>query len=417
MRVPALALDSGDILIQSLAIIEYLDETHPAPPLLPHDPLARAKVRALSQLIACDIHPLNNVAPLRYLKNKLGHTQADIDAWYHHWIVTGFEALESMIAAGPYAFGPEITLADICIVPQVYNARRLKTPLDRFPKIGRVLFWMTGALLSFVAMAVSIRSLSGALNVFEILSIRNGFGLVITIIIALIRPEQRRTLLPTRLGLQFLRNAMHFAAQYAWALSITLLPFATIFALEFSMPAWATLLAYLTLGERMTVSRIGAIALGFVGVMIILRPGLAAFHPAAILVLAAAFGFAAGNIVTKKLVFTESTFSIIFWMNVIQLPMGLAGSDLQSFLRLDASYLLPVLGIGIAGLSSHYCLTNALRWGDASIVAPFDFLRLPLIALIGWWVYGESLDAFVFFGAVVIFSGIVWNVRAEAARK
>jgi maleylpyruvate isomerase len=135
MKVPALVLDDGNVLVQSLAIIEYLDEIHPSPPLLPKDPLARAKVRAFALLIACDIHPLNNVAPLRYLKNVLKHEQADIDAWYHHWILEGFEALEEMIRPGPYCFGNAVTLADVCLVPQVYNARRLKVPLDRFPKL------------------------------------------------------------------------------------------------------------------------------------------------------------------------------------------------------------------------------------------------------------------------------------------
>jgi maleylacetoacetate isomerase len=138
MRVPALRLDSGEVLIQSLAIIEYLDEVHPQPPLLPSDPVERAQVRAVAQMIACDIHPLNNVGPLRYLKNQLGQDQAKIDAWYHHWILEGFEAIEATLAPGPYSFGPAVTLADICLVPQVANARRLKTPLDRFPKIVAV---------------------------------------------------------------------------------------------------------------------------------------------------------------------------------------------------------------------------------------------------------------------------------------
>ena len=135
MRVPALRLDSGEVLTQSLAIIEYLDEIDPEPPLLPRDPVERAKVRALAQLIACDIHPLNNLAPLRYLKNELGQEQAKIDAWYHHWILEGFTALETMVRPGPYAFGGAVTLADVCLVPQVYNARRLKVPLERFPKV------------------------------------------------------------------------------------------------------------------------------------------------------------------------------------------------------------------------------------------------------------------------------------------
>ena len=138
MRVPALVTAAGDVLIQSLAIIEYLDETHPEPPLLPRDPIARAKVRALADLIACDIHPLNNTSPLRYLKNEMGQPQSAIDAWYHHWIITGFEALEALIKPGPYCFGSQVTMADICLVPQVYNARRFKVPLDRFPGIVAV---------------------------------------------------------------------------------------------------------------------------------------------------------------------------------------------------------------------------------------------------------------------------------------
>jgi maleylacetoacetate isomerase len=135
MRVPALVAPGGEILIQSLAIIEYLEETHPEPPLLPKDPVARAKVRALAQLIACDIHPLNNTSPLRYLKNQMGQEQTAIDAWYRHWVREGFAALEALIEPGPYACGKAVTLADICLVPQVYNARRLKVPLDPFPKI------------------------------------------------------------------------------------------------------------------------------------------------------------------------------------------------------------------------------------------------------------------------------------------
>ncbi len=138
MRVPVLVTPGGDTLIQSLAIIEYLEETHPEPALLPKDPVARAKVRALAELIACDIHPLNNTSPLRYLKNEMGQQQSAIDAWYHHWIITGFEALEALIAPGPYAWGSKVTLADVCLVPQVYNARRLKVPLDAFPKIVAV---------------------------------------------------------------------------------------------------------------------------------------------------------------------------------------------------------------------------------------------------------------------------------------
>ena len=135
MRVPALVTSSGEVLIQSLAIIDYLDETHPNPPLLPKNPIARARARSLAEIVACDIHPLNNTSPLRYLKRVMHQEQSAIDAWYHHWVTEGFDALEALVGPGPYCCGSDVTIADICLVPQVYNARRLKVPLDKFPKI------------------------------------------------------------------------------------------------------------------------------------------------------------------------------------------------------------------------------------------------------------------------------------------
>ena len=134
-RVPALALETGEVLLQSLAIMEYLDEVYPDPQLLPKDPIERAQVRAVVQIIACDIHPLNNVGPLNYLRSALKADQSTIREWYRHWIVTGFEAVEALIRPGPYAFGRSVTMADICIVPQVANARRFKVPLERFPNV------------------------------------------------------------------------------------------------------------------------------------------------------------------------------------------------------------------------------------------------------------------------------------------
>jgi maleylpyruvate isomerase len=138
MRVPALALPAGDVLIQSLAIIEYIDELHPEPPLLPAEATARAHVRAIAQIVACDIHPLNNLVVLQYLKNTLKHAQPAIDAWYHHWVMEGFKAIEALIEPAPYACGAQVSLADVCLVPQVFNARRLKVPLETFPKIVAV---------------------------------------------------------------------------------------------------------------------------------------------------------------------------------------------------------------------------------------------------------------------------------------
>jgi maleylacetoacetate isomerase len=138
MRVPSLVLPSGEVLVQSLAIINYLDEVHKEPPLLPADAPTRAHARAIAEIIACDIHPLDNLAPLNYLRDPLGHDQDAVRAWYHHWIIEGFDAIETMIKPGPYAFGAAATIADICLVPQVANARRFKVPLDKYPSIVAV---------------------------------------------------------------------------------------------------------------------------------------------------------------------------------------------------------------------------------------------------------------------------------------
>lgn len=136
-RVPSLDI-GATTLIQSPAILEYLDEVYPEPPLLPVGAVTRAKVRAIASLIACDIHPLNNSGTLAYLKNRLGHDKAAADEWYAHWVREGFEAIEALLGPGPYAFGSRITLADIYLVPQVANARRFDIPLDAFPKIVAV---------------------------------------------------------------------------------------------------------------------------------------------------------------------------------------------------------------------------------------------------------------------------------------
>jgi maleylacetoacetate isomerase len=136
-RLPA--LDLGDtVLVQSPAILEYLDEVYPEPSLLPGDPVQRARIRAVASLVGCDIHPLNNLAVLSYIKRQLGHDQATVDEWYAHWIRQGFDAIETMIKPGPFAFGSQPTLADIYLVPQIFNARRFNIPLDAYPNIVSV---------------------------------------------------------------------------------------------------------------------------------------------------------------------------------------------------------------------------------------------------------------------------------------
>lgn len=284
-------------------------------------------------------------------------------------------------------------------------------------KIARVVLWMVGALLSFSVMAVSIRELSRAgLSIFEILAIRSGVALFVLLALLALRKDLRVHALPRRMGLNLFRNTVHYASQYSWALSLTMLPLATVFALEFTMPAWTAVLAVWFLHERMTPSRLGVVILGLIGVLVILRPGIASFNPAAILVLLAAFGYAITMITTKQLTKTETTFGIVFWMAVIQLPLSLIGSDPTVFLRFEPRHILPAIGVGMAGLTSHYCLSNAFRSGDATLVVPLDFMRIPLIAVVGWAFYGERLDVFVLLGAMIIVSGVLWNLRSEVAR-
>lgn len=282
--------------------------------------------------------------------------------------------------------------------------------------IARVVLWMTGGLVSFSTMAISIRLLSAHLNLFEVLTIRSSIGLLIMLALLALYPQFRTQIHPHRMKLTLFRNGIHFVAQYLWASGLTLLPFATVFALEFIAPAWTALLAVWVLGEKLTRSRIGVVVLGLVGVLIILRPGIEAFNPAALFVLLASLGYACVYISTKMLTKSHTTFAIIFWMMVIQFPIGLLGSDPLFPLRLHLSDLPAAIALGVSGATSHLCLSNAFRAGDATLVVPLDFLRVPLIALVGWMFFGERLDIWVFVGVLVILTGILWNLRAESRR-
>lgn len=291
-------------------------------------------------------------------------------------------------------------------------------PSSRTPSpIGPVLLWMCGTLLSFSLMAISVRQLSFKLALMEILTIRSFSGVVILSALAVLRPALRRQIRSQRLALHAVRNGVHFLATYLWALSLTLLPLATVFALEFTAPAWVSLLAVLLLGERLSVSRIGAVVLGFIGVLVIIRPGVETFQISTLVILLAAVCFSVSIVTQKMLTQSDTTYGILFIMNAVQLPMALAGvyfmGEFDFLLRLDATDLLPVVGICFVGLTGHMCLTNAFRAGDAIFVVPLDFLRIPLIAFVGYFLYGESLDPLVFVGSAFIVSGILWNLLAE----
>jgi drug/metabolite transporter (DMT)-like permease len=276
-----------------------------------------------------------------------------------------------------------------------------------------LLLWMSGSLFFFSANAVAVRALAPTFSAFEMLAFRNGIGVVLLVAAALARPILRPEIVPRRSALHLARNLVHFAGTYAWTLGVTLLPLATVFALEFTSPAWTALLAVVFLGERLTTGRLVAIVLGFLGVLVILRPGLTVLKPESAVVLFAALAFAATAVMTKRLTASQSTYTILLWMNLIQGPLNLIGASEAFWEKLAIVHALPVAAMGVSGLFAHLCLTNAYRHGDATMVVPLDFLRVPLIALVGWQLFGEALDPFVLLGSLCIIVGVLWNLRQE----
>jgi drug/metabolite transporter (DMT)-like permease len=279
-----------------------------------------------------------------------------------------------------------------------------------------VVLWMTGTLVSFSIMAVSVRELGNVLNLFELLMVRSFGGLMMLVLIMAAKPALFRQLPLRRPVIHLVRSGTHFMANLLWAHAVIVLPLATVFAIEFMMPVWAGLLAVIVLRERFTISRAGSIVLGFIGVLVIVRPGFEAFQPAALGVLVASLGYAVANITMKQLVQVQAPFAILFWMGVIQSVMALFGIDPLFPLRLTPIQWLWAAGIAFGGTAAHYCIANAMRSGDAVLVVPLDFLRLPLIAVVGWLIYAEKIDLAVFLGAGMIVTGLVWNLRAEMRR-
>ncbi len=268
---------------------------------------------------------------------------------------------------------------------------------------------MGGALLCFSAMAVSGRQLAGAMPTFELLFIRSLIGF--TVISVLLCRFGWRQVRPRKFRIHLLRNASHFGGQYAWFHAVAVLPLADVFAIEFTTPIWTGIIAAFFLGERLTRPRVLAIVLGFAGILLILRPGLAAISPAALAMLAGAFGFAVSVTTTKFLTREQTPLTVLFYMTLLQMPMGLLPA-LGQWVWPDWWTAPWLLAVGLAALGAHFCLTRALSLGDATLVAPLDFLRLPLIALVGFAFYGEALEWWVLLGAAVIFTGNYLNIRA-----
>ena len=271
--------------------------------------------------------------------------------------------------------------------------------------------WMGGALLSFVFMAIAVRELTSSLGVVEILFLRSVVALVI--LLAILPRFGLRALRTQRFGLHVTRNALHFAGQYAWVYAIGLLPLATVFAIEFTMPVWTALLAAMILGERLNGGRVAMLVLGFAGILIILKPGFERVPPAALVMLGGAFAYAATMIATKRIAGHDTAFALLFYMSVVQLPLGMALAlpEWKTPAPVDWPW---VIAVGATGLTAHLSLARALRIADAALVVPLDFMRLPLIAAVGVLFYGEPLDGSIFVGAAVIFAGTYYSIRRES---
>jgi len=272
---------------------------------------------------------------------------------------------------------------------------------------------MGGALISFSLMAVSVRELLHSMGNFEILALRS---LVSLLIVLAVLPRLGLGRLRTRrFGLHVARNVLHLGGQYAWVYAIAMLPLATVFAIEFTMPVWTAILATLILGERLNRGRVVMLVLGLAGVLVILKPGFSIVQPAALVMLAGSFAYASMNIATKRLSESESALAVVFYMAAIQLPLALVPA-LPQWVAPQVKDLPWIILVGSAGLTAHFCLTRAFRVADATLVAPIDFLRLPLIAVVGMLFYGEPLELSIMLGAAVIFAGTYYSIRRESRK-
>jgi drug/metabolite transporter (DMT)-like permease len=287
---------------------------------------------------------------------------------------------------------------------------------------GRAIAWMLVALSCFSLLAVASRELTAVMDTMEILFWRSLLGCIIVVaLLARARVLNRQGLQPQLIGWHVLRNVPHFAGQCAWLMAIAALPLAEVFALEFTTPLWAALLAALFMGEELNRGRLISLLLGFAGVLLILRPGAAVINSASLVMLAGAFGFGITVIVTRKLTqllsgHTHAFLLVLFYMTVMQGLMSL------SLLQLTAEVGLPPAGsalwlvAAVTALAAHYSLTRALSNADASVVMPMDYLRLPLIMIVAWWLYGESVTLWLLLGAALIIAGNAWGLYLQVRR-
>ena len=276
--------------------------------------------------------------------------------------------------------------------------------------------WMIGAMVPFSLMAIAGRELADSLNTFEIMLYRSIIGLVIVVLVGASIGTLSQIKI-NRFGLHLVRNLAHFLGQNLWFLAVAFIPFSQLFALEFSTPIWVALLAPLFLGEALTKQRVLAVILGFAGVLIVARPDINQFDFAIIAAVACAICFAGSMMATKSLTSDQSITCILFWLTLMQLAMGLVTTVFMGTVTFPEGIdIIWVVIVGIGGLTAHFCITNALALAPAIVVIPLDFMRLPLISVIGFLAYGEAFELPILVGAGVIFIAILLNLKAEKQR-
>ena len=277
----------------------------------------------------------------------------------------------------------------------------------------RAVLWMSCAVLSFSFMAVAVRELLRHMGAFEILFLRT---LVTMLLVAAAVARTGTATLRTRLlHFHLARALLHLGGQYCWIYAIGALTLATVFAIEFTMPVWVALLATLLLGERMNRGRAAMLVLGLAGIGIILRPDAGGLHPAALVMVLGSIFYAGNMVMTKRISASDSPLAVLFWMSLTQLPLTFAPAVPQ-WVTPGPVDLLWAAVIGSGSFVAHYSMTRAMRLGDATLVVPIDFLRLPLIAVVGAVFYREPLQAATFAGAAVIFAGTYYSLSRETRR-
>lgn len=289
--------------------------------------------------------------------------------------------------------------------------------MEQRAQVLKAALWMSGAIASFTSMAIAGRAVSLELDTFEIMMYRSCVGLLIVLVVSRLAGTQGQ-ITRRHMGLHLVRNLSHFTGQNLWFYSITVIPLAQVFALEFTAPLWVIVLSPLVLGERMTVLRAGAAVIGFIGILIVARPSPETLELGQVTAALAAVGFAGSALFTRKLTRSETITCILFYLTAMQAGFGLICAGVDGDIALPSAASAPWLVlIGCAGLLAHFCLTTALRLAPATVVMPIDFVRLPLIAVLGMLIYGEAVDIWVVLGAVVIFGGNYLNIWGETRRR